>query len=277
MRPKLKKENNMLTKASSGAEAVTGSPEQRERLVRVWESCCEALQKVVTDLKITQDELKFAGLYFNQVGQSGVFPSLLAVGLAMTSMRVTEGNGGTPGNLEGPYYIANAPVRHDGVLLEKEPGPETRYLELSGVVRDAKTGKPVDNVELDFWNADENGIYDHVGHHLRGRVFTSADGQYRVNDIVPKDYSEHDTDPIGELFQAMGRHNRRAAHIHLKVRKPGYQPLTTQLYMPDGDYLYNDYVEGAVLPELVIKFEENAADKRKVSAKFDILIVAELA
>jgi len=265
----------MLTKTSSSAEAVGISPEQRERLIRVWGSCCEALQKVVTDLRITQDELKFAGLYFNRLGQSGMFPSLLAVGLAMTSMRVTEGNGGTPGNLEGPYYIANAPVRPDGVLLEKEPGPDTRFLELSGVVRDAKTGKPVDNVELDFWNADENGIYDHVGHHLRGRVFTKADGQYHVRDIVPKDYSEHDTDPIGELFQAMGRHNRRAAHIHLKVRKPGYQSLTTQLYMPDGDYLDDDYVEGAVVPELVVKFEDNAANQREISAKFDISIVAE--
>jgi len=261
----------MLTKADDIIAGPDLTAEQRDRLTLIWRRCCEALQGVVTDLKITQDELKFAGGFFNRVGQAEVFPSLLAVGLAMTSMRATEGNGGTPGNLEGPYHIADAPVRTDGNLLDKEPGPDARYLELSGVVRDT-TGQPVGNVELDFWNADEHGIYDHAGWHLRGRVFTDEAGRYRVRGIVPKDYSEHDTDPIGELFHAMERHNRRAAHIHLKVRKSGYVPLTTQLYMPDGAYLDSDYVEGAVIPDLVVKFDKPGADARTITARFDLKI-----
>jgi catechol 1,2-dioxygenase len=267
----------MLTKVDDMIARPDLTREQQDRLTKIWQSCCEALQGVVTDLKITQDELKLAGLFFNRVGQAGVFPSLVAVGLAMTSMRVTEANGGTPGNLEGPYHIADAPVRTDGNLLEREPGPEARYLELSGVVRDAATGQPVGNVELDFWNADEHGIYDHTGWHLRGRVFTDEAGRYRVRGIVPKDYSEHDTDPIGELFHAMGRHNRRAAHTHLKVRKSGYLPLTTQIYMPDGAYLDSDYVEGAVIPDLVVKFDKPGADPRTVTARFDLKIVDESA
>ena len=72
------------------------SPAQRARLVKVWQESCKALQTVVTDLKITQDELMFAGQFFNRLGQSGMFPSLLAVGLSMTSLRVTESNDGTP-------------------------------------------------------------------------------------------------------------------------------------------------------------------------------------
>jgi protocatechuate 3,4-dioxygenase beta subunit len=265
----------MLVNTIPAGEETQITGEQRDRLISVWRASCEALQKVVTDLKITQDELNFAGLYFNRLGVSGMFPSFLAVGLAMTSMRITERNGGTPGNLEGPYHVKNAPVREDGVLLEREPGPEARFLDLSGQVRDAKTGKPLENVELDFWNADENGIYDHEGYHLRGRVLTDAEGRYRVHGIVPKDYSEHDHDPIGELFHAMERHNRRAAHIHLKVRKQGYVRLTTQLYMPDGEYLFNDYVEGAVLPELVIQFDKPGLDKRKVAATFNVSIAPE--
>jgi protocatechuate 3,4-dioxygenase beta subunit len=70
----------------------------------------------------------------------------------------------------------------------------------------------------------------------------------------------------------MGRHNRRAAHIHLKVRRTGYVPLTTQLYVPDGDYLHDDYVEGAVIPELVVNFEKDASDDRRVRARFDLSI-----
>jgi protocatechuate 3,4-dioxygenase beta subunit len=272
-----RRENVMLDKVKLpvGEEAI--DPEHQKRIKEVWRRCCEALQTVVTDMKITQDELKFAGQYFNRLGESGMFPNLLAVGLAMASMRATQAGGGTPGSLEGPYHVANAPVRADGVLLEKTPGPDARYLDLSGVVRDAKSGKPLENVELDFWNADENGIYDQTGHHLRGRVFTDRDGRYYVHGIVPKDYSEHDHDPIGELFRVMSRHNRRAAHMHLKINKAGYEPLTTQLFMPDGAYLSDDYVEGAVVPELIVKFDKIDEAKRSISANFDFAIVAESA
>ena len=253
------------------------SPAQRARLVKVWQESCKALQTVVTDLKITQDELMFAGQFFNRLGQSGMFPSLLAVGLSMTSLRVTESNDGTPPNLEGPYYKKNAPIREDGILYEKQPGPNARYLDLSGTVFDSNTRQPLQGVELDFWQADESGTYDNIGNHLRGRIISDAQGCYRVKSVVPKDYSEHDYDPIGELFSAMGRHNRRAAHIHLKVRRPGYVPLTTQLYVPDGDYLNDDYVEGAVIHDLIIKFEKDTADERKVSAQFDFSITPESA
>jgi len=253
----------------------TFSEEQRQRLINIWRESCAALQTVVIDLKITQDELKFAGLFFNRLGQSNMFPSLLAVGLAMTSLRVTEGNAGTPPNLEGPYYQAGAPVREDGVLWEKKPGSNARHLDLSGTVRDAITKLPLQGVELDFWQADENGTYDNAGNHLRGRVISDAKGHYLLRTIVPKDYSEHDHDPIGELFSAMGRHNRRAAHIHVKIRRAGYIPLTTQLYIPDGDYLNDDYVEGAVVPELVVQFDKSTADPSKVSAQFDVSITAE--
>jgi protocatechuate 3,4-dioxygenase beta subunit len=251
------------------------SEEQRARLIKVWQECCHALQTVVADLKISQDELKFAGQFFNRLGQSGMFPSLLAVGLSMTSLRVTEGNDGTPPNIEGPYYQKNAPIRDDGVLYEKRPGANARYLDLSGVVIDSETRQPLQGVELDLWQADENGTYDNIGNHLRGRVFSDAEGRYRVKSVVPKDYSEHDHDPIGELFSAMGRHNRRAAHIHLKVRRPGYIPLTTQLYMPDGNYLNDDYVEGAVIPELIVNFDKGETDEWKVSARFDLAITPE--
>ena len=249
--------------------------QQRARIVTIWQECCKALQKVVEDQKITQDELKFAGQFFNRLGQSGMFPNLLAVGLSMTSMRVTEGKGGTPGNLEGPYYQANAPIRADGVLYERRAGPDARYIDLSGVVTDSATHKPLPGVELDFWQADETGTYDHKGFHLRGRVISDAQGRYRVKSIVPKDYSEHDNDPIGELFSVMGRHNRRAAHIHLKVRRTGYFPLTTQLYVPDGDYLNDDYVEGAVVPELIIDFQKDGNDDYKLRARFDVSISPE--
>src|SRR3546814_19617662 len=76
--------------------------------------------------------------------------------------------------------------------------------------------------------------------------------RYRARTSVPKDYSDHDHDPIGELFRAMGRHNRRAAHIHVKIWDGDHCLLTTQLFVPGNPYLDSDYVEGAVSDDLLI-------------------------
>ncbi len=227
----------------------------QQRLVQIWEATRDAMQGVVRDLKIDEDELAIAGRYFNRLGESGMFPSLLAVALAMTSMDVTRGaGGGTRQNIEGPFHRDGAPVREDSNLIHGPVNPEAMPLRMSGRVTDAATGEPLAGATLDFWQADDTGIYDHEGFHLRGIVKADAQGRYHVDTIVPSDYSEHDGDPIGELFSAMGRHNRRAAHIHLKAHHPGYQSLTTQLFMPNSKYLDSDYVEGAVSPDLTLEF-----------------------
>jgi catechol 1,2-dioxygenase len=247
---------------------------EQERLIEVWLATCKAMQGVVRDLKITQDELLLAGHFFNRLGQSGMFPSLLNVGVGMTSVDVNRVPGsGTRPNMQGPFYKPGAPERTDGNLLEGPAGPGATLLYLGGRIADAATGQPLAGAELDFWQTDENGIYDHKGFNLCGVVRSDSQGRYQVKTVVPRDYSDHDSDPIGELFRAMGRHNRRAAHIHLKARMPGYVPLTTQIFMPDSDYLDSDYVEGAVSPDLTLDFRpRNTNAGKAVEAEFDVTL-----
>lgn len=229
----------------------------RERLQIIYQRSLRALQDVVRELGITEDELKTAGRYFNRLGQSGMFPSLMAVGFAMTSIDAARNAAsGTRPNLEGPYYTPGAPLREDGVLYEHAPGADAQLLMLGGRVLDAAGGSPITGAELDFWQADENGKYDNEGFHLRGILRSDAEGAYRLHTVVPRDYSDHDHDPVGELFSAMGRHSRRAAHIHLKARASGYAALTTQVFVPWSGHLADDYVEGAVTPDLTLSLEE---------------------
>lgn len=244
----------------------------QERIVQVWNATREALQGVVRDLRITEGELKVAAQYFNRLGQSGMFPSLLAVGLAMASMDATRSfPGSTRQNVEGPFHREGVPVRGDGCLFEQPPPETMQRLEMSGRVLDAATGEPLPDAVLDFWQADGEGVYDNDGFHLRGIVRSSADGSYRVQTVVPRDYSEHDGDPIGELFRAMGRHSRRAAHIHLKAHHPGYLDLTTQIFMPNSSHLKDDYVEGAVSEDLTLRFEPvPESNGRAVRSHFDV-------
>jgi protocatechuate 3,4-dioxygenase beta subunit len=104
-------------------------------------------------------------------------------------------------------------------------------------------------------------------------VPTDADGRYFARTTVPKDYSDHDHDPIGELFRAMGRHNRRAAHIHIKVWRGEDCLLTTQIFIPGNPYLDSDYVEGAVSPDLTIDMQPAASGEANAyQAVFDIAV-----
>ncbi|OCC24432.1 hypothetical protein MB02_07600 [Croceicoccus estronivorus] len=239
------------------------------RLEAIWKRVVADMKQVVRDFAITQDELHLAGDYFDRLGQSGMSRSLLDVGLAMTSVEVTGGSSkGTRQNLEGPYHRPH-PDRPDGKLYDGSPPAGMPPLTVDGIVRDAHTGAPLPGARLDFWQADSNGFYDRSGAHLRGVVTTDDDGHYTIHTVLPHDYSEHDGDPIGELFHAMGKHNTRAAHIHLKAGIDDKVFLTTQLFMPTSTFLETDYVEGAVSDDLIVKLEP---DGKGFKGTFDIML-----
>jgi protocatechuate 3,4-dioxygenase beta subunit len=184
-------------------------------------------------------------------------PSLLDVAFAMTSIDATRTDfGGTRPNLEGPYYMPNSPLRPDGTLFNRAPPPDASILTLTGRILDSRTGEGIPEAELDLWQADEKGLYDRQGFYLRGRVRADAEGRYRLRTVIPDDYSEHDFDPIGELFRAMGQGNHRAAHIHVKVHVDGVEQLMTQLFIPFSETLDKDYVVGAVSGDLVLRLEQ---------------------
>ena len=250
-------------------------PEQRERLDAIYGRIVEKMKEVVREFAITQDELHVAGDYLNRLGQSGFCRSLIDVNLAMTSVDATgKADGGTRPNLEGPFY-RDHPLRPDGRLIDDEARLKGQpRLILSGQVRDA-AGAPAPGVILDVWQADNGGHYDLEGHNLSGRVQADDQGRYRLETVVPRDYSDHDHDPIGELFRALGRPNRRAAHIHLKVFRDDEELLTTQLFIPGSDYLDSDYVEGAVSEDLQIQLKPAAGSTEAQpvhEATFDVTL-----
>jgi protocatechuate 3,4-dioxygenase beta subunit len=249
---------------------------EQERLNAIYVRSVEQMKAVVREFRITQDELHIAGDYFARLGQSGMFRSLLDVALAMTSVEATTDSAqGTRSNLEGPYH-ANHPIRSDGSLIDHPLADNVARLTLSGRVTDVETGDPVAGARLDFWQANTEGLYDKLGNHLRGIVSTDSEGRYRITTVVPNDYSEHDHDPLGELFRAMGKHNTRAAHIHLKASVADRVLLTTQLFMSNSSFLGRDYVEGAVSDDLIVDLKAGAADN-EYTARFDVALVGAVA
>ena len=137
--------------------------------------------------------------------------ALLATAIAMPfAARGQPGCGApTPADVEGPFYKAGAPLRPSLV----EEGSAAEKMVLSGTVRSADC-RPLANVSLDFWHADDKGEYDGAGYRYRGIVTTDALGRYRLETNMPPPYSG------------------RPRHIHVKLRRIGARALTTQLYFP---------------------------------------------
>ena len=61
------------------------------------------------------------------------------------------------------------------------------------------------------------------------------------------------------MLAASARHTWRPAHIHLVVRAPGFQTLTTHVFDAESDYLDDDAVF-AVKPSLIRRFARRTAD-----------------
>jgi protocatechuate 3,4-dioxygenase beta subunit len=75
--------------------------------------------------------------------------------------------------------------------------------------------QPISGALLDFWQADDAGVYDNQGYRLRGHQFAGEDGRFELATIVP------------------GLYPGRTRHIHVIAQAPNQPPLVTQLYFPE--------------------------------------------
>ncbi len=115
----------------------------------------------------------------------------------------------TPPQTEGPFFTPSSPERAS--LLE--PGMAGTTMILTGYVLSTDCA-PIPNALLDFWHADDAGVYDNVGYKLRGHQFTNEQGLYTLETAMP------------------GLYPGRTRHFHVKVQAPHQPILTTQLYFP---------------------------------------------
>lgn len=154
----------------------------------------------------------------------------------------------TESTILGPFYVPDSPIRELGAsMVEFEDGGEPAIL--FGRVLDA-AGSPISGAELDIWQNAANGFYAvqqqgvQPPTNLRGRYFTNDQGEYEVRTVRPVPYPIPADGPVGQLLRTTGRHEWRAAHIHVKVAAPGFTPVTTHLFDRESDYLESDTVFG---------------------------------
>ncbi|MEH7304109.1 hypothetical protein [Neobacillus drentensis] len=110
---------------------------------------------------------------------------------------------------------------------------------------------------LDVRQANEHGNYENEDpeqpdYNLRGRIQCDMNGRFEIQTMVPAAYEIGKRGPVGQLLKSIGRHSWRPAHIYFKVTAAGFEPVTTQLFIPDDPWIESDSI-GAVKESLILK------------------------
>ena len=270
------------------------SKEGDQRLKQVVNRIIYDLMVAVDDLDVSMDEF-WAGIAFlGQAGKNNEF-GLIVPGVVLEhflDLRLDEAErraglaGGTMRTIEGPLYVAGAPLSKGETRMDDGTDPGEAFF-LSGQVR-GEDGKPIAGAIVDLWHADSKGGYSFIDgvqapYNLRRRVETDAEGRYRVRTIVPSGYGCPPGSATRTLMHALGRHAERPAHVHYFVSAPGHRLLTTQINFTGDEYLHTDFAFGT-RDDLIVTLEHvsDAAEIHKVGlnkpfarATFDIVLTKE--
>jgi catechol 1,2-dioxygenase len=223
----------------------------------------KAVAAVIQKRSVTYEEYREVGGFLEEVAQQGELPLLMDVflGVVVDDANYTA-NGGTESNVEGPFYIPDAPILQPPYALPRRDNEPGEAMFVSGTVS-ALDGSPLAGAMLDVWQANGAGEYSHFhpgvpDFNLRGRFTTDSEGRFEVRTVLPAAYEIPKEGPTGRLLNALGRQFFRPSHVHVKLSHPGYQSLTTQIYFEGDAYLHSD-VAGAVKDELVVTLQKDDA------------------
>jgi len=120
-----------------------------------------------------------------------------------------------------------------------------------------------------------NGDYDVTGYHLRGLIPVDEDGCYVYHTVLPEGYEISAKGPTKQLLTAIGQHDWRPAHIHLRVHVGDTTALQTQFFMAGARFLDSDPVDG-VRSELIVEHRP-VTDGAAREARFDICLALDRA
>jgi catechol 1,2-dioxygenase len=225
------------------------------RLRQVMTSAIRHLHAFVKEVRPSHEEWLQAIQFLTRTGQMCsdwrqeyiLLSDTLGVTMLVDAINHGHAEDVTESTILGPFYVENPPHYPNGanICLDGKGEP----LRVQGRVLDPE-GKPIPGATVDAWQTNEDGFYDvqqpgvQPAMNLRGIFTTDAEGRYAFRTVKPRYYPIPDDGPVGHLLRAMGRGPNRAAHIHFKVKAPGFQEVITHVFPPDCPYLEMDAVFG---------------------------------
>lgn len=283
------KEVQDLLKAATNVVGDTGD----RRAKQIGYRLLSDLFKAIDDLDITPDEV-WAGInYLNKLGKDGE-AALLAAGLGLEKYldirmdaedKAAGLDGGTPRTIEGPLYVAGAPVRDGVAKIDIDADDAAGPLVIHGTVT-GPGGEPVANAVVECWHANSHGFYSHFDptgaqsdFNLRGSVRTGADGKYEFRTLMPVGYGCPPHGATQQLLDTFGRHGNRPAHVHFFVTSDKHRKLTTQFNVDGDPLIWDDFAYATreeLIPEVVDRTGGAALglkDDRYQSIEFNLTLI----
>jgi len=236
------------------------------RFKQLMTSLVTHLHDFIREVRLTEEEWITAIQFLTEVGKKCtdkrqefiLLSDTLGASILVISLNHPPQNGSVESTVLGPYYWEGAPERPLGSnLAEGVKGEPTFY---SGRVLDAN-GRAIPGATLDIWSGDGEGNYDmqlpdETEMRARGKIRTDSQGRYWFRSIRPSFYPVPIDGPVGRMLGAMGRHPYRPGHIHMIVSAPGYEAVTTHLFVANSPYLQSDAVFG-MKESLVVDFKRH--------------------
>ncbi|MFX1676357.1 catechol 1,2-dioxygenase [Paraburkholderia sp. A2WS-5] len=260
------KEVQNLLKAATNIDGNDGNT----RFKQIAHRLLGDLFKAIDDLDISPDEVWTGINYLNKLGQDGE-AALLAAGLGLekyldirmdASDKAIGIDGGTPRTIEGPLYVAGAPLRDGVSRIDINPDADAGPLIIHGTVT-GPDGKPVVGAVVECWHANSKGFYSHFDptgaqsdFNLRGAVKTGADGKYEFRTLMPVGYGCPPQGATQQLLDEIARHGNRPAHVHFFVTSDSHRKLTTQFNIEGDPLIWDDFAYATreeLIPHVVEK------------------------
>ena len=210
---------------AAGTQRVEKLEPRDPRLAQIVEELRAFLVDLVERHQITTDEWIAAIMFLIELtGRNEVIALSDVLRLSVAVDRVTHGENDqlTPSNVEGPFWLDDAPMLDSPADLCDDQEPGLRVV-IRGKVRTAD-GQGLPGAIVGIWQANAEGDYDLQMYEegleemkLRARVRADADGAYEILTVKPRAYTVPTDGPLGELLAGIGRHPWRPAHYHFRI------------------------------------------------------------
>lgn len=253
------------------------------RLAGAVLSITTRLHELVCELQPTPDEIRAVFDFLTEVGHYTdarrhewvLLADTLGLSSAIEEINARRPPGATPNTLAGPFYRADVPETPLDANLSRDGKGEP--LSVTGRVL-ALGGGGIGGAVVEVWQANAEGLYENQQpdqqpeFNLRGRLTADAQGRFRFHSVKPRGYALPAEGPAGRLLQRLGLSLERPAHLHFRVRAPGYETLTTHIFDRADPAIGRDAIFG-VKPELLAEFRQLPTGDGRRAHALDLTLV----